>query len=455
MSIPKVDPPEGVSRTGSETRAETVAQDDYPQNAVPPHARRGFFSLFFVLIGFVFFTPTMLAGAQLSRAFAWHDLLVVLVVGSLILGLYVAVLALIGARTGLTAVLLARYSLGRYGAKYASLLLGGTQVCWYAVTAVFLSELLVQALGFEEYTWLVVVLSSLLTGVTAYYGYRGLEILSGLSVPLMLALCLWVVYQALDNVGGWGGLAAVVPVEQGGIAWATAVTIVVGTFVSGGTQTPNWSRFARKPWQGFVAALCAFLVFNLLMLFFGAIGALAFQATDFVAVLLQLNLVLAAILLLFFNVWTTQENTAYAFGVAGAEMFNVPAKRPFIIGGVAIAIALALTGIYEALPQYLVLLGILIPPLGGVVIGDHLFVWRGRRLPHINHVRFLAVRWSCATAYLLGLAAAFASQQLSFGLPPVHGIAVAILAVPVAEWAFRALGVSTRHEVTEEDLWST
>lgn len=450
MSIRRADPPVSASRT----RAETVAQDDYPQNRVPQRARRSFLSLFFVLIGFVFFTPTMLAGARLSGAFAWNDLLVVLGVGSLILGLYVAVLSLIGARTGLTTVLLARYSLGRYGAKYASVLLGGTQVCWYAVTAVFLSELLVQAFGFEEYTWPVVVLSSVLTGVTAYYGYRGLELLSGLSVPLMLILCLWVLYQALHSVGGWGGLASVTPADQGSIAWATAVTIVVGTFVSGGTQIPNWSRFARRPWHGFVAALCAFLVFNLLMLFFGAIGAIAFQATDFVAVLLQLNAVAAAVILLFFNVWTTQENTAYAFGVAGAEMFNVPAKRPFIIGGVAIAIVLALTGIYEALPQYLVLLGILIPPLGGVVIGDHLFVWRGR-LPRLDRVRFLAVRWSCATAYLLGLAAAFVSEQLSFGLPPVHGIAVAILSVPVAEWAFRALGVPTSHEELEEDLWST
>ncbi|MCY9783937.1 cytosine permease [Nocardiopsis sp. EMB25] len=443
----------GPSVSASRTRAETVAQDDYPQNRVPQHARRGFLSLLFVLVGFVFFTPTMLAGARLSGAFAWSDLIVILAVGSLILGLYVAVLSLIGARSGLTTVLLARYSLGRYGAKYASLLLGGTQVCWYAVTAVFLSELLVQAFGFEGHTWLVVVLSSILTGVTAYYGYRGLEFLSGLSVPLMLVLCLWVLHQALDNVGGWSGLAAVTPAEQDGIAWATAVTIVVGTFVSGGTQTPNWSRFARRPWQGFVAALCAFLVFNLLMLFFGAVGAIAFQATDFVAVLLQLDLVAVAVLLLFFNVWTTQENTAYAFGVAGAEMFNVPAKRPFIIGGVAIAIVLALTGIYEALPQYLVLLGILIPPLGGVVIGDHLFVWRGR-LPRLDQVRFLPVRWSCATAYLLGLATAFVSEQLSFGLPPVHGIAVAILTVPVAERVFHALGVRTDHEELEEDPWS-
>lgn len=434
-----------MTRFGSD---DSVVSDDYPQQEVPRHARRGFWSLLIVLVGFAFFTPTMLAGAQLTQSFAFGELAVIMAIGSLVLGLYVAMLALIGAKTGLTTVLLARFTLGRYGAKWASILLGGTQVCWYAVTAVFLSELVVQGTGLESWTTpVVVVVSSVLTGVTAYYGYRGLELLSGVSVPLLLILCLWVLIQALREVGGWSGFTEWNPEGQGTVAWATAITIVVGTFVSGGTQAPNWSRFARVPWQAFVAAICAFLLCNGMMLLFGAVGAIAFQVGDFVAVLLQLNLVVAAMTLLIFNIWTTQENTAYAFGIAGAEFFNRPRKRPFIIGGVAVAIVLALTGIYEALPHYLVMLGILIPPLGGAIIGDQFFVWRGR-LPHISETAFLGFRWSGIAAYIAGLLAAFVSEQASFGLPPIQGILVAIIAVPIAQRVFEQFGIDTRHEVT-------
>jgi cytosine permease len=88
---------------------------DYPVTPVPLHARRKFISLAIVLLGFTVFTPTMLAGAELGVAFRFRDLLLVIGLGSLILGAYVSVLGWIGARTGLTTVVMSRYTLGTKG----------------------------------------------------------------------------------------------------------------------------------------------------------------------------------------------------------------------------------------------------------------------------------------------------------------------------------------------------
>lgn len=426
------------------TTTATMTDDDHPLSEVPARDRRGIVSLAVILFGFTFFTPTMLTGAQIGSAFALRDFVWIVVIGSLLLGSYVGALAAIGARTGLTSVLLARFALGRKGAKWADILLGGTQVGWYAVTVAFLADLLAGALGWQGFEWAIIVVAGTLMGATSYVGYRGMEVLSAVSVPLMFLLSFWVVGLSIDRAGGLAELAARVPTD--GMAVATAMTLVVGAFASGGTQVPNWSRFARRAWHGFAAALGAFLIGHLLMLGFGAVGALAFGEPDLVDVLFRLDMVAAGIALLVFSLWTTNDNAAYAFGVAGAEMFDIPRRRPFVVGGVVIAIVMALSGVYAVLPQFLTLLGVFIPPLGGVIIGDYLFTWR-RQLPRLDEVQLRAVRWGPVVAYVAGVAVAWISTELAIGIPPLHGILVALLGVPIGDRLFDRLGLQQHHEV--------
>ena len=406
--------------------APATIDPDYPIDPVPRHARQPLFSVAIVLLGFTFFTPTMLAGAQIGAAFDVTTLIWVLLLGSAVLGVYVAVIGGIGARTGLTTVMMCRYSLGRRGAKLASLLLGGTQVGWYGVTVATLAGLTAGALGWQGRAAEIALMlaGGALMGLTAYYGYKGMYALSVVSVPLMLVLAGWVTWRSLEEVGGWGGLAAIEPSTT--MTLATAITIVVGTFASGGTQAPNWTRFARTPVSGFWACVVAFLVGELLMLGFGAIGALSFGEGDFVLVLYQLGLVGWGLVFLVANLWTTNDNTAYNFGVAGAEIANSRSKKPFVIGGVVIGTLLAITGIYENLIAYLVWLGILIPPLGGVVIGDFLARWR-RGMP--ENAVLPDIEWRNLAVYVAAAFAAWWSSEAGWFIPPVVGVLVAVAGV--------------------------
>src|SRR5690606_23827788 len=122
------------------------------------------------------------------------------------------------------------------------------------------------------------------------------------------------------EIGASGGFGAITP--TGEMSLAAAVTAIVGTFASGGTQAANWTRFSRSPAQGIGAGLVAFFIGEFLMIFFGGIGAIAFGLGDFVEVLFALNLVGWGLVFLVLNLWTTNDNTAYNFGVAGAELFN-------------------------------------------------------------------------------------------------------------------------------------
>lgn len=400
---------------------------DYPLTRVPRGARQGWFAVVVVVAGFVFFTPTMVTGGQVAGAFGFTGFLGAALLAAGILALYVATLGAASARTGLSTVLLSRLVLGRVGGKWASLVLGGTQIGWYGITVGIFADLLASALGWDV-SWPLAVGGGILMATTAYWGFKGIEVLSWVSVPLMFALCIWVTMLSVNEVGGWGGMFATT--GDGSIPLGLALTMMIGTFISGGTQIGNWTRFARTARGAFVATLVTVIIIESAMLLFGGIGALAFGEADFTVLLFTMGLAVVGVFMLTFNLWTTNDNAAYAFGVAGAEMFGKNDKRPFVIGGVIIGIALAVSGAADAMTGFLVMLGTVIPPLGGVIIGTFLFVWR-RRDPGHDLDAVAPFVWPGIAAYLLGTAAAVFGVVTGIGSPAVQGIIVAMIAAPV------------------------
>ena len=162
--------------TDFKKKKEDAFDNDYPLDHVPATARKGLLPISAVLIGFTFFTPTMASGASLGAAFNFDNLLWIILVGSLILGVYVASICAIGAKTGLTSVLLSRYTLGKAGAKWADIILGGTQVFWYAITAEYMGMLFSSGLGFNSFAAKVffILFWGVIMGVTALYGVRAI-----------------------------------------------------------------------------------------------------------------------------------------------------------------------------------------------------------------------------------------------------------------------------------------
>ncbi len=424
-----------------------VVDSDYPLEQVPMSARKGLFSIAAVLLGFTFFSPTMLAGAQLGAAFSLKPLMGILIGGSVILGVYVAVMCTLGAKTGLTSVLLSRYTLGKGGAKWADIILGGTQIGWYAVTSAYMGELFAKGLGLTGWSVAFTVFWAVVMGITAVYGFKGMAVVSYFALPAILILVFYIPYLGVKEVGGWDAMAALKPAST--MSVGAAITVIVGTFASGGTQAANWSRFAKTGMTGFWAGLIAFLIGNGLMIFSGMIGALAFNNGDLVEVLIAMNITVLALIILTMNIWTTNNATAYAFGVAGAELFNKPNKRPFIIGGLVIAIILAVTGIYKNFIPMLILFGTFIPPLGGVIIGDFFFTYKGK-LPDIDRVEFKVIRISPLIAYIIGSLAAYLGGRFGVGIPPLQGILVAGLMVPVMNAVMKAFKYNDMHSIKSE-----
>lgn len=90
--------------------------------------------------------------------------------------------------------------------------------------------------------WTLTIIAGLLMTATAATGMKALEIVSYISVPLIIILG---VYSMVTAAAEGGGLAYIFAQSAGQITLFTGIGYVIGSFISGGTATPNFIRFAK------------------------------------------------------------------------------------------------------------------------------------------------------------------------------------------------------------------
>lgn len=414
------------------TEAQVVdhsqASQDYPLAAVPMDARKPLWSLGPLLMGFALTSTTLFAGGAIGPAFSFTNILWLVLIGNLLLGSYCAALGYIASKSGLSTVLMARFSFGNIGSRWVDFVLGFTQIGWYAVTNAFIADALTNLLGLpESFTWILTVFFTYAFCVTAYIGYTAMDWLSRIAVPAMLVLIAISLFLGFRDAGD---LLATEPTKP--MSFAAGLAVVIGTFISGGTQATNWSRFANSGKTALWSTFLAFTFVNGLLVFVGAFCTLVYGSEDLIQAMAKQGILVGGLILLILNVWTTQDNTIYAFSVAGSNFFRTTKRHAFVLGGATFALVLALAGLYENLIPYLIFLGAVIPPVGGIIMADFWLKHRGQ-FPSLN-AKLPAFNWSGVIAYVVGSATAYFSSQAGVGVGPINGIiAAAVLYVVLSK----------------------
>lgn len=395
------------------------AAEDYPLVPVPMSARKPIWSLAPLLMGFALTSTTLFAGGAIGPAFSFGTMLGLVLVGNILLGGYCAALGYIAYKSGLSTVLMSRFSFGDLGSRWVDFVLGFTQIGWYAVTNAFIADALTQLLNLPAAMRIVLtVFFTYAFCITAYWGYRAMDWLSRIAVPAMLILIAISLSLGFQDAGD---LATLEPTAEMTVFQGLAV--IIGTFISGGTQSTNWSRFADTGKNAVLSTALAFFAINGLLVFAGAFCTLVYGSEDLVQAMATQGILLGGIILLILNVWTTQDNTIYNFSIAGTNFLRTPKRHLFVLGGATLALVLSLTGIYENLIQYLILLGAVIPPIGGIIMADFWLRHQGT-FPEISSA-LPAFNWAGIIAYVVGAATAYFSGNASIGVGPINGIIVA------------------------------
>ena len=405
-----------MSRKGNETPKKDV---DYAEQAVPAEGRKGFLTMFMIMLGFTFFSASMWAGQQMAEGLDFWEFLKSLVLGGAILGAYTGLLGYVGAKTGLSMDLMARKAFGEKGSCLSSAMISFTQIGWFGVgIAMFAIPVAKEIFGDSTLAmWILVLLAGGCMTASAYFGIESLTIISYIAVPLVGILGTVAMVMAVSR--GDGTIIDQFAKSSGSLSIIGGAGLVIGSFVSGGTATPNFTRFAKDAKSGTIATVVAFFIGNSLMFFFGAISYIFVGGNDIFEVMINLNLFYMAILVLGLNIWTTNDNALYSAGLGLANIFHQKKKPMVLISG--IIGTLLSVWLYYNFCNWLNILNCTLPPVGIILV---LSYFTDKKAYETDALPSKEVNWFAVAGVILG---AIVANVVPFGIPSINGMAVAAL----------------------------
>lgn len=394
---------------------------DFAFGEVPKQDKKGFLSMFAIMLGFTFFSASMWTGGILGSGLSMKQFMLAVLVGNLVLGAYTGLLAYMASDTGLSTHLLARYSFGEKGSYLPSAILGITQVGWFGVGVAMFAIPVHKITGINVY--LLIAIAGALMTYTAYFGIKSLTILSMIAVPSIFFLGTFSMGKAVESIGGISELFKIVPKDE--LSMITAIALCIGSFISGGSLTPDFTRFSKNKRIGVMTTFVAFFIGNTLMFLFGAIGSMVMGQADISEVMLAQGIILPAIVILGFNIWTTNDNALYASGLAFSNITGLPKNITVLFNGIIGSIGAMI--LYNHFVSWLNILNSIIPAVGGVLIADYFIVNR-RKYKKMVEMKFKDVNWAAIIAWIVGVGGAY----LIPGVQAINGVLVSMLTFVVA-----------------------
>lgn len=401
-----------------------------------------------IKIGVLIALPAFITGAEIGTQMGLPRAALSIVIGGAVLGAIGLLTGTVAALSRQSTALLVRYSFGIVGARIVSTLLALTLLGLFGLTAELFGGSLSRAV--EETTGVTIgkapciVIGGFLMTVTTIFGFRGLQRLADLAVPVLFAGIAAVCYLAVRDIDT-GVLVAIPESTQ---SYGIGISAVIGSLAVGVTILPDLARFARNAAHARWAAAGTYSAALPAVLLLAAVPGVAVGEPDLILIMTGLGLGVPAFLFLVFTAWTTNSGNLYSSTLGLANVFTSP-RFPLLAGAAgAVGIAMALLGIGSVIIPLLVVLGITIPPVAGIYTADF-FLVRGRRYDEEELGQLPNFAWPAFFAWLLAIAVAFLAARGLIrvsGVPAIDSIVFSFIAYVAAA---RAVGTKRRREAAE------
>ncbi|MFF5261464.1 purine-cytosine permease family protein [Actinomadura viridis] len=358
----------------------TRTDEDFPLERVPRSARYPWFNVAVQRFGQLSDLTQFLLGATLGAGLSFWGAFWAFTLGSVILEVICIFVGIAGMREGLSTSVLARWTgFGRYGSTLIGLVIAISLLGWFGVqTAVFAEGLHSLAGGPPLWAWAMI--TGLGVTLLVLKGFRAMGWTAFVTVPAFLGLAGWAMSVQLSE-HGLGDLVASPPFGEA-MSIATGATIVAGSYIVGAVTTPDMTRFNRNTGDVVKQTVLGISLGEYALGLAGVLLAYAVKTSDVVAIITASSGVAGVLILISATVKINNWNLYSAsLGLINSVESLTGIRLPRIAVTVGIGVlgsALAAAGILDHFTDFLTLLGVLTPPIAGIMVAEYFLARRWR-----------------------------------------------------------------------------
>lgn len=291
----------------------------------------------------------------------WTKGLQAILLGHLIGGILMGLVAWIGATTRKSSMRAVMRSFGNKGALFFSILNVIQLIGWTAIMIAQGAQSTQVVAGFDVRIW--VGLIGLLIVLWIWLGPSNIAPLSNVVV---LGLFLLTVVLSV-TIFGKGVQEGVV---SDALSFGLGVEMAISMPLSWLPVVADYTSDAKKPLQATIWSTLAYSFASTWMFVIGLGAALITGESDIAKIMLQAGLGIVAILILIFSTVTTTFLDAYSAGVSAETLSSKIRIRPFAIGVTLLSVVLVWVMDVTQFQDFLFLIGSVFAPMAAIQIAD-------------------------------------------------------------------------------------
>lgn len=423
--------------------------DDYPLSRVPASKRLSLLSVAIVHMGMLTALDQFMLGAVLGNSMSPGEAFTAITLASLLFGVLTFALGYAGMREGLPGSLLARWcGFGRHGSVLIGLLVAISLLGWFGIQNAVFARSLSYALNGKLSFAASAALSGAVLTLLVTFGFKALRFTARIAVPLFIALVGWIFWHAFHVQPGHITPPAIAPEA---LSVSAAITMVMGGAILASLMTPDLTRFSRNGRDVFAITLLTILAGEYGINGLAILIARELQTSDIIAIITQTTSSLGLLVVVFSTLRVNDLNLySSTLGIANA-IEGVTGYRPrypmitLLLG--LLGTLCSILGILDRFVDFLELLGVIFPPVLGVMIIDYYVLKTDRqalalsrrndRLPATSQL----IGWPALIASIAGGATGLLVER---GVPVLNSLIVACLVYLMTAPLFKR--ISTRND---------